>query len=63
MRSARVFIIRLILSAIFATIACRIFFNPVQTNRVILLTAILFVLSYVFEAVRKRDGGGDHGGK
>ena len=62
MRSARIFIIRLILSAIFAVIAGKIFFSNLQTDKVIILTAILLILSYVFEAVRKRDGGGNHGG-
>jgi len=55
------FIIRLILSMMFAVLACRIFFQGTPLIRVFGLGIILLGLAYLFEYVRKRDKGGNHG--
>jgi hypothetical protein len=61
MGSFQMFVIRLILSMMFAALACRIFFQGTPLIRVFGLGIILLGLAYLFEYVRKRDKGGNHG--
>ncbi len=61
MGSFQMFVIRLILSMLFAVVACRIFFQGTPLIRVFGLGVILLGLAYLFEYVRKRDKGGNHG--
>ena len=61
MGSFQTFVIRLILSMLFAVLACRIFFQGTPLVRVFGLGVILLGLAYLFEYVRKRDRGGNNG--
>ena len=61
MGSFQMFVIRLILSMMFAVLACRIFFQGTPLISVFGLGIILLGLAYLFEYVRKRDKGGNNG--
>jgi hypothetical protein len=55
------FLIRLVLSLLFAFLATRIFFGQVAHIKVFGLAMILLALAYLFEYLRKREKGGEHG--
>jgi len=55
MKKARIVVIRLILSAVFAVIISRLFFSHMSAWTVIGLGAALFGFAYLFEYVRNRD--------
>jgi len=59
MRNARIIVIRLILSAIFAVIISRLFFANMSVLKVVGLGAALFGFAYLFEYVRNRNKGGN----
>lgn len=59
MNRTTIFVIRLVLSAIFSVILSRIFFSHLTALKVIGLGAALLCLSYVFEYARKKDKKGD----
>jgi hypothetical protein len=61
MGSFELFVIRLVLSVMFAYFLCRIFFPGTPNIRVAGLAIIMFGLAYLFEYLRKRDEGGDQG--
>ena len=61
MGSFQTFVIRLILSMLFAVLACRIFFQGTPPVKVFGLGVILLGLAYLFEYVRRRDKGGNNG--
>ena len=61
MGSFQMFVIRLILSMMFAVLACRIFFQGTPLIKVFGLGIILLGLAYLFEYVRNRDKGGNDG--
>jgi uncharacterized membrane protein YedE/YeeE len=59
MKKTRVVVIRLILSAIFAVVISRLFFNDMSAAKVVGLGIFLFGFAYLFEYVRSRDKKGD----
>jgi uncharacterized membrane protein len=61
MGTFQTFVIRLILSMLFAVLACRIFFQGTPLIRVFGLGVLLLGLAYLFEYVRKRNREGDDG--
>ena len=61
MGTFQMFVIRLILSMLFAVLACRIFFQGIPLIRVFGLGVLLLGLAYLFEYVRKRNREGDDG--
>ncbi len=56
------FVIRLMLSVLFAFFACRIFFGKTPLIKVAGLAGLMLGLAYLFEYMRKRNKGGDNGG-
>jgi hypothetical protein len=61
MRGVYLFLMRLILAAVFAFILCRIFFPGASPIRVSALAAALLGLAYIFEYTKRKDRGGTHG--
>ena len=61
MGSLEIFVIRLLLSFMFAFLVCRVFFQKMPLINVAGLALILLGLAYLFEYFRKRDEGGNHG--
>ncbi len=59
MNRTTTFIIRLLLSAVFAVILSRVFFTSLSAIKVIGLGAALLCLAYVFEYARKKDKKGE----
>ena len=59
MKNARIILIRLILSAVFAVIISRLFFANMSVVKVMGLGATLFGFAYLFEYGRKRNQGGN----
>jgi succinate-acetate transporter protein len=56
-----IFVIRLILSVLFALLACRVFFKGTPLIKVMGLAAILLGLAYLFEYIRRRGNEEHHG--
>ena len=52
-------IIRLVLSAVFAVILSRLFFDNLTIPKIVALGAALFCLAYVFEYARKKNKEGN----
>jgi len=61
MSALRIFVLRALLSALFAFLICRVFFQASQPGTVAGLGAILLGAAYLFEYVRKRERGRGHG--
>ncbi|RLB39893.1 MAG: hypothetical protein DRH12_10865 [Deltaproteobacteria bacterium] len=60
MGSFEIFILRALLSGLFAFFICRFFFKQAPALGIAGLAILMLVLSYLFEYVRKRDQGGSH---
>ena len=56
-----IFLIRAVLAVVLAFFISRVFFQGMDTAKVLGLAAILFGLAYLFEYLRKRDEEDDHG--
>jgi maltodextrin utilization protein YvdJ len=59
MKTLHTFLVRLILSLIFAYIVGLVFFKGVQLIKVMGLAGVMLVLAYLFEYTKKREGNGD----
>ncbi|MEJ2587934.1 MAG: hypothetical protein P8165_10230 [Deltaproteobacteria bacterium] len=55
MKRPTTLIIRLLLSAVFAVILSRLFFNNLSILKVAALGAALFCLAYIFEYARRKN--------
>lgn len=58
MEKPQIFVLRLILSVLFAFLVSRFFFQKLAVIKVFGLALILLGLAYLFEYLRKRDKGG-----
>jgi len=55
-----IFVIRALLSGMFATLISRFFFKDLQVIKVLGLAVLMLGLSYVLEYLRRRNREGDH---
>ncbi|MFC1532516.1 hypothetical protein ACFL7M_03995 [Thermodesulfobacteriota bacterium] len=50
-----IFLLRLALSIILASVICMFFFKGIEMTKISLLAGIMLLLAYLFENVKKRD--------
>ena len=61
MGALQIFLVRAVLSVLFAFLISRVFFQNMEVIKIFGLATILLGLAYLLEYLKKRDRGGDHG--